>query len=49
MLELDVFSEGKHYMDMTHLLRRSPQAKPVTVGQNGAAACVFVALERKRM
>jgi len=44
MLELDAFSEGKHFMDMTHLPRRSPLAKPATVGQNGAA--YVAALER---
>jgi hypothetical protein len=47
MLELDAFSEGKHFMDMTHLPRRSPLAKPATVGQNGAA--YVAALERTRM
>ncbi len=47
MSELDVFSEGKHFMDLMHLPRRRPSAKPVTAGQNGAA-CV-VALERTKM
>jgi hypothetical protein len=47
MLELDVFSEGMHSMDMMHLPRRSLQAKPVIVGQDGAA--FVLALERKRI
>ena len=47
MSELDVFSEGTHFMDMMHLPRRNHRAKLVTVGQSGAA--YVVALERKRM
>jgi len=47
MSELDVFSEGMHYMDTMHPPRRNHRAKLVTVGQSGAA-CV-AALERKRM
>jgi len=47
MSELDVFSEGMHYMDMMHLPRRNHRAKLVTVGQSGAACAA--ALERKRM
>ena len=38
MLGLDVFSEGKHFMDLMHLPRRSPLAKPATVCQNGVVA-----------
>ena len=50
MSELDVFSEGMRFMEMMHLSRRSHQAKPVTVGQNGAAcASHVVPPERKRM
>lgn len=47
MSEPDVFSEGMRFMDMMHLPRRSPQPRPVIVGQNGAA--YVVALERKTM
>lgn len=41
MLELGAFSEGKHFMDMMHLPKRSRQAGPAIVGQDGAA-CVVV-------
>ena len=51
MSELDVFSEGRHFMVMMHLPRRSALVKHAIAGQNGAAAFAFgaVAAERRRM
>ena len=48
MLELGVFSEGKHFMDMMHLPKRSHQAGPAIVGQDGAA-CVVVPGRRRML
>ncbi|KAF2293153.1 hypothetical protein GH714_038077 [Hevea brasiliensis] len=48
MLELGVFFEGRHFMVMMHLSRRSPLVRPATVGQNGAASAVDPERTRNR-
>lgn len=47
MLELDVCSEGKHYMDSMLLLRRSDLARLVTAGQSGAVCVVVLGKAKK--
>jgi len=47
MLELVVSLEGKHSMGLMPQNRRSPQARPVTAGQNGAFVAAVVGPERR--
>lgn len=47
MLELDVFSEGRHCMDSMLLLRRNDLARLVIAGQDGVVCVVVLGRAKK--